>query len=121
MRKTKILGCLTGLALMASFTVGAMGSKVDGTLYHRNPITGAPQGKAWTMAPKGKILAKVTATKPNYSIRTKTSESTGPGTAETGWLSGPTYKAAGTKFVSLHRGYNSKGKREILTASYQFK
>lgn len=112
-KKPIIAGMILGLVLTSPITVGAMSINVWGELTTENPVWSAPKGKATTTGRK-KIVAKCTAEK-NGVTRTERVEKNGGGSVKTGWVFGPTYKSAGTKFKSVHTGYSHAGKYQALT------
>ena len=70
-----------------------------------------------------KITAKCTVSKSGYTTRSVSSSKSlksGFGGVETDWISGPTYKSSGTKFVSKHTGYSHDGIYSELKASKKY-
>ena len=98
---------------MAQATADALNIKKDEVLvadvykrqlYTKNPLYSAPKGYSDTYGYK-KITAKCTVSKSGYTTRSVSSSKSlksGFGGVETDWISGPTYKSSGTKFVSKH-------------------
>lgn len=120
MRKSKLYGCITGIILMSSISVGAMGIVMEGGLKCKNPLSSAPYGYAWTQAPKGPLTAKVSVSKKGYTTRSKAATYKGTGRVDTPKLYGPTYVSKGTNFRSDHVGYNNKGKKQLLVCTKKY-
>lgn len=121
-KKLFFLGCAVGVLMSTIITTSAMSSKLDGWLYVKNPLWSAPKGCAKTMGFK-EITAVCTVSKNGYStkrVSTSDTVSSMGGMVETDWISGPTYKSAGTKFTSKHAGYDDDGTYRSKTASYKY-
>lgn len=118
--KVIAMGALCGVMLTS--VVGAATLYVEGTLYTKNPLYSAPKGYSDTCGYK-KITAKCTVSKSGYTTRSVSSSKSlksGFGGVETDWISGPTYKSSGTKFVSKHTGYSHDGIYSELKASKKY-
>ena len=118
--KVIAMGALCGVMLTS--VVGAATLYVEGTLYTKNPLYSAPKGYSDTYGYK-KITAKCTVSKSGYTTRSVSSSKSlksGFGGVETDWISGPTYKSSGTKFVSKHTGYSHDGIYSELKASKKY-
>lgn len=120
MCKIIAMGILCGVLFTS--IAGAATLNVSGNLTTKNPIYSAPKGYADTCGYK-KITAKCTVSKSGYttkSVSSSKSAKSGFLYVESDWVSGPTYKSSGTKFVSKHTGYNYNGVYTELSASKKY-
>lgn len=116
MKKSIITGIICGMMLVSSVIAGAVTINLDGYLYTRNPVWGAPQGYAVTYGFQ-ECTALVNASKDGV---TNSQSASGTNKAETEWVSGPTYAAAGTSFTSTHTGYDYYGTYQVKYGSASF-
>lgn len=117
-KKQIIAGVVVGCLLFSTVTLGAMTKILTGDLITKNPIYSAPKGYATTMG-FNRITAKCTVSKSGYTTKSVSASRNvkNGGSIETDWVSGPTYASSGTKFKSVHTGYDKDGTYQYLTAS----